>query len=121
VQELYWRLQYANGSIESEPIPDGASVLVAPKGAWSLTLVDSTGKPKIGNLDLQGQRPIFYRVRSMGLDARGARTDMIVFGYGSDTDNEVKCTLWATFDHGKIIPCPPELFDKTMLELQVTA
>jgi hypothetical protein len=85
---LYWRLETATGGYVNEDM-GGSSIRYAAnmRGASALYLVEryagtirrrARAVPGVGEMV-----PIWYRVRSRGLDGAGPRTEYIVFGWAA--------------------------------------
>ena len=137
---LHWRLIYRDGAVLDEP-PSGWSIARAPHGAAELQVVTHNGVP-ICRVDLpDGMRPVWYRRRYTdmrgtrplpadlaagyaGLEAtvfgrvRGAVTMTGAEAIASGTFTaDMDAHLWAAHA-GRIVNCPPHLFDGTMILTQ---
>lgn len=114
---LYWRLLYPIREPMSESLTN-ASIQTAPPFASELQIVKASGTPIVRIPLAKGERPIFYRCRSAGLDGSGAtHLEATVFGRAWDAGTQIDATLWAAID-GRIINCPEDLAAGGVVEFQ---
>jgi hypothetical protein len=121
---LRWRLVYADDSVMDER-PDGSTIKDTRPLAVAVQVHrwgDGDEHTAIVQVFLEGQRPVFYRRRSMTLDGKeGPRTDAIVFGRGRVRD-AIEAELWELLPDGTTIALPPDspFADPTMVEWLVS-
>ncbi len=109
---------------------EGASIRGEGKGATALELYDGIADESIMHVDIPpGQRPIFYRKRSVGVGRQPLEptTDAVVYGYGT---RDLKILLgrvvqgdlhmWAYTKDGHV-NCPEWAFDQTAVAMQLAA
>lgn len=115
---IYWRLDYASGRSIREHV-ENVSIRTAPPGASRLVAISEDGSP-IVQVPLDGQRPIFYRRRSVSLGTGAPiRLDATVFGRAyREADGSIDGKLWAAIGD-QIVSCPRALMDMAMIETQI--
>lgn len=127
--ELFWRLYYADDSFMDEPV-DNASILVSRPDPVVLVVCQGALRIPLCKVELFDNdakyKPIFYRKRSIDLDAHAeARTDLVVFGRArtalvhagaSRADVQFDGTLYASSDGHHVQNCPPNGIDEAAIQ-----
>jgi hypothetical protein len=123
VYSIRWRLIFLDGRIQDELLA-GSPIADRWPNPVELHLIDLTGKTVQGIAIPQGNKPIFYRQRSIAQGENGemgeTQLDATVFGYGRENGSKVDGKLWM-WRSGKAVDCPPEHIAQRAIEVQLQA
>lgn len=117
--KVRWRLIYPLHPDLDEKV-EGSSIRDAWAGPVEIHLFDLSGAAFRRVSIPRGYKPVFYRCRSMALNAAGSiQTDAIVWGYARHGVQNIEGMVWL-WKGGKDFDCPPEYFDQVAIETLVS-
>lgn len=119
VYPIRWRLLYGDGR-QLDEAPAGSSIMERWPDPSELHLFDITGQSVMCVPIPSGQKPIFYRRRSMGLNVGNGdpSLDATVFGYGSEGAETGNAKLWA-WSQSRAINCPQGHISWATIKVQI--